>query len=210
MDSSLRAGNQKIQVFAAGDKPYGLSYGQWTVRWWRWAFSAPVSINPVLDNNGEYASVNQAGPVWFLAGTFGENRVPIRKCTIPLGKSILFPVINYEMNPLENPSLQRETELVQHVIHDIDDIVHTEAVVDGENVPIYRIQSDPPTFPLVINNDNDMGLAGGRTLTAADGYWVFLKPLSEGEHGVYFHGSCSGGIRNSTAKYHLTVVNQTF
>jgi hypothetical protein len=52
-------------------------------------------VNPIVDNTGKHAGINQGGPVWFLAGTPGDNKIPIRKCIVPYGKALLFPVINY-------------------------------------------------------------------------------------------------------------------
>jgi hypothetical protein len=194
-----------VDFFTPEDKPYGLTYGQWTVKWWQWALSAPRAVNPLLDDTGENASLNQTGPVWFLAGTFGENKIPRRSCSIPQNKAILFPVINYEMNELENPNIKAEPDLIKHVMEDIDDITVKEATIDGQVVPIYRIASDPPIFSLNINHDNCIGVSGGTTEAAADGYWVFLKPLFQGKHHIYFHGACSGGTRNASAEYHLVV-----
>jgi len=186
--------------------PYGLSYGQWTVRWWQWAVSSPIEVNPIVDSTGEYGLTNQSGPVWFLAGTRGENKLPIRKCTIPFGKAILFPVINYEINQLEDPTLTNESAMVKHVVEDINDIVKKVAIIDGKNVPTYRVQSSPRVFYLTASNDNWLGITPGVVSAAADGYWVFLKPLEVGRHEIFFHGSCSGGTRNSTARYFLNVV----
>jgi hypothetical protein len=194
-----------VDFFTPEDKPYGLTYGKWTVKWWQWAHSSPKAINPLLDDTGVNASLNQIGPVWFLAGTFGENKIPRRSCTIPQNKAILFPVINYEMNELENPNIKAGPDLVRHVMEDIDDITVKEATIDGQVVPIYRIASDPTIFSLNINYDNCIGVSGGTTEAAADGYWVFLKPLRQGRHHIYFHGACSGGTRNASAEYHLFV-----
>jgi hypothetical protein len=47
-------------------KPYGMSYGQWSVRWWQWVFSLPANNNPILDTGD--CSAGQSGPVWFLGG----------------------------------------------------------------------------------------------------------------------------------------------
>ena len=195
-----------IGFFTPQNRPYGLSFGQWTVRWWQWAHSAPKAVNPLLDDTGVNAGINQEGPVWFLAGTFGENKIPKRKCRVPREKAILFPVINYEMNELENPKIKTGPDLIRHVIEDINDITIKEVTIDGQMVPIYRIQSDPPIFSLSINDDNCIGVSGGITKAAADGYWVFLRPLSMGQHHIYFHGACAGGIRNASADYHLTVI----
>jgi len=203
--SALKPAESSIELFAPNDKPFGLTYGEWTVKWWQWALSIPAYESPILDNHGEKATVQQFGEVWFLAGTFGENRFPQRKCSVPRGKCLLFPVINYEMNVYENPDLDNDADLIDHVRRDMDDIVNKIASVDNVDIPIYRIQSVPAIFPLVVNNENCIGIKGGLTMVAADGYWVFLKPLPLGNHEIYFHGSCSGGVRNSTARYYLLI-----
>jgi hypothetical protein len=164
-------------------------------------------MNPILDDDGRNASINQSGPVWFLGGTFGENRKPNRICTVPLGKAILFPVINYEMNALEDPTLTNPIQLMKHVYGDVDDIITREVTVDGKQVEAYRVKSDPPIFELDIGKNNCLEISPGITNAASDGYWVFLKHLNPGMHQIYFHGSCSSGLRNSTANYHLNVAN---
>jgi hypothetical protein len=191
--------------FTKRQKPYGNSFGEWTVKWWQWAVSSPIGVNPIVDETGRYANMNQSGPVWFLAGTPGENKIPVRKCVVPLGKAILFPVINYEINQLEDPDLRTEDALIKNVVDDINDIINKEAIVDGIRIPTYRVQSSPKVFSLTICEDNWLGVSPGLIKAAADGYWVFLKPLDIGIHEIYFHGSCSGGLRNSTAKYTVTV-----
>jgi hypothetical protein len=197
---------QSIDLFTPQDKPYGYTYGNWTVRWWNWAYSAPKEINPVLDETGEYACINQEGPVWFLAGTFGEMKYPSRRCTVPVGKSVLFPVINYETNGFEQPEVQMVSEFIEHARKDMDDIVMKEVIIDGENIPTFRISSDPPLFSIHINKNLGSDIKGGHTLASADGFWVFLKQLSVGPHTIYFHGACSGGQRRSIASYKVTVV----
>lgn len=194
------------EFFTPHSKPFGISYGEWTVRWWQWLLSIPNDLNPALDETGKYAKLNQSDPnVWFLAGTYTGNSAH-RKCVISPSKAILFPVINYETNPLEFPALRSESALVETVIHDIDDIVNPEAIVDGQKVPAYRVRSDPPTFPIELPRNNFFHVPGGGvTRAASDGYWVFLKPLAIGEHDIHFAGSCTGGSRMVTASYHLTI-----
>jgi hypothetical protein len=189
--------------FSPDDEPYGLSYGKWTTKWWQWAFSTPTSANPLNDDTGKYSHLNQDGPVWFLCGTFGESKFPKRKCTVGYGKGILFPVINYIFVP--DSEFKTEREVIHHVRQDINDIVRLETVVDDLAVPAYRIRSEPEIFLINIREENKLGLPVGISKAASDGYWVFLKPLASGEHSLYFHGSCSGGLRNSTASYQLSV-----
>lgn len=73
-------------------RPYGLTYGEWSARWWQWIESIPKATNPNLDTTGADCAQGQTGPVWFLAGDFGGTVV--RHCTIPTGVSVLFPVID--------------------------------------------------------------------------------------------------------------------
>jgi hypothetical protein len=194
-----------LNPFNQDQKLFGMTLGQWTVRWWQWLLSCPKDINPALDGNGCHADVNQSGPVWFLAGTFGEHKYPRRQCAIPRNKYVLFPVINYEINIIEKSTLHSDMDLINDVVEDMNDIVHLEAVLDKNAVPIHRIQSDPKTFLIELPPNNCMGITGGRIKCAADGYWVFLQCLSPGKHTIYFHGACSGGFRNSTAEYSITV-----
>jgi hypothetical protein len=197
---------KSIHYFRYGSRPFGLSLGQWTVKWWQWFLSIPSHIHPGTDESGKNAYINQSDRnVWFLAGTLGGLSVE-RRCLIPKGRSILFPVINYEMNALENPSLNTESKLVKHVTQDQDDIINLDAVVDDQKIPIYRVRSQPSFFTINVPKDNPYQIPGGGTTRAtADGFWVFLKPLPPGEHEIYFSGSCSLGTRNVKAKYHITV-----
>jgi hypothetical protein len=73
--------------------PGGKSYEQWAAKWWQWAESIPYPINPIYDTTGADCAVSQHGRVWFLAGTSGFDAT--RSCTIPAGKMIFFPIINY-------------------------------------------------------------------------------------------------------------------
>lgn len=196
--------NNIIQCFTPEDTICELSYGAWTAKWWEWALSVPMPVNPLLDNTGQYADRNQHYPVWFLAGTIGdENKVSHRTCTIPTQTPILFPVINYIRTT--EPRFKSNSEMVNHVQKDIDDIVINEAVIDGHSVPSYRVNSNPCLFRLSVKEKNKLDIPVGTTIASADGYWVFIKSLNCGQHDVYFHGACSGGIRNASARYQITV-----
>jgi hypothetical protein len=206
--TNKKAKNQ-IELFTLHSKPYGKTYGEWTAKWWQWALSIPSTINPVVDKTGVHADVNQpTDHVWFLAGKFGtENKdLPQRKCTVPFGRAILFPIINCEANQLEYPELKTESDIINHVLRDEDTIVKKECYVNGQQISIERVRSDPLTFPVTIDKDNALGVEdGGLTIAAADGYWVFLKPPPRGEYIISFAGSCENGRLNSGAEYNLNV-----
>jgi hypothetical protein len=197
-----------ISYFTADCNPYGITYGRWTVQWWQWVLAIPKPKNPVIDKTGEHVGENQPfRDVWYLAGKLPEADIilPRRSCSIPEGRSILFPVINCEANPLELPQLTTDEDIVQQVKKDEDSIIMKECYVDDKWVPAQRVKSDPAIFELNMVKDNLFNEKGGSTHASADGYWVFLKPLSKGEHTISFHGSCEKGRLNSGAIYHLQV-----
>jgi len=197
-----------ISWFSSESYPYGLSYGQWTVKWWQWVLSTPKSYNPLVDESGENATVNQpAEHVWFLAGKLGseDKRFPLRNCIIPLGRSILFPVINCEANPIEYPDLKTEQDLIDHVTRDENTIVQKTCLLNDRYIPSQRIKSDPLIFKVNLNGDNVYNVNGGDTVACADGYWIFLKPLPAGEYSLSFRGSCENGRLSSGADYKLKI-----
>lgn len=170
--------------------------------------SIPRSQNPLIDYSGKYAGVNQPDKVWLLAGRFGseDSDFPRRKCIIPVGRSILFPVINCEANSVEYPQLKTELDLLDHVSRDLDSIVKRECIVNAQRVTPERVRSDPIIFPLTVNKELD-GLDSGYhdIPSAADGYWVFLKPPPPGNYDIEFIGTCENGRLSSGATYEIRV-----
>ncbi len=54
---------QNSPIYSTYDNPYGISYGKWTAKWWEWAYSIPLKINPAYDNTGKLCLINQTSPV---------------------------------------------------------------------------------------------------------------------------------------------------
>jgi hypothetical protein len=191
--------NSSVEVFQLDSQPFGLSYADWTAKWWQWAYSIPRDVNPSYDDTGKYCAEGQSGPVWFLTGTY--KHPANRYCTIPAGKAILFTILNSECSLAEFPSLKTEEQLRQCAKQMQDSVVHLEASVN--DVPLtglekYRIQSK--LFNFTIPPDNILGLPPQTTQAVSDGNWVFLEPLPVGNHTIYF----KGGLRNVTdgSNYH--------
>jgi hypothetical protein len=199
----------KIQLFSDIDRPYGITYGAWTVKWWQWLLLIPLDMNPLTDQTGRYwNSVQPLSDVWFLAGNFGStNRIfPERKIKMQFGRSILLPVLNCEANALEYPNLKTHEDLLRHVSHDVNTIMKKDCFVNGIRLNAIRIPSDPRIFRVSINKENAFGVKyGGSTDAAADGYWIFLKPLPRGVHTIRFEGSCEFGRLNSGAVYEIEI-----
>jgi hypothetical protein len=201
-------------IFPADSQPYGLTYGEWTAKWWQWAHSIPTENNPMLDETGEDCAQaqNQTSPVWFLAGTGAGSAE--RTCTIPAGKAILLPIIN---SANVRTAGETKEQLLAGVKELEDKVTTVEASVDGtplQNLSNYRIQS--PFFNETLPNDNILGVPEGTYLAVADGYWLFLDPLSPGQHEIRLHGAIIDPTAISptpsfetAVTYHLTMSNST-
>ena len=163
----------------------GTSQVKWSQHWWQWAGSFNANESPVADRTGADCWRKQSGPVWFLAGTYGTQRT-IRTCRVPRDKYLFFPLINYVVMPHRQPksgcsnvtqTAKAMTDNPSLLLLDLDG-----QRLDG--LDKYR-QATDGCF--------DMGeLAEPRYRvfpSAANGYYVMLKPLSPGRHELNFGGA---------------------
>ncbi len=212
-------------VVPVNARPYGLTYGEWSARWWQWAFSLPHTAHPLLDNAD--CSAGQSGPVFFLGGTFAVIEIApgvilgqaTRDCDVPAGKAIFFPIVNTECATIEG-SGETEEEL-RACARFFSDFIVPESLactIDGRPVhdlPSFRVES--PLFvygPLPENNILQFfGLpapAGSTSPSVNDGVHVMLAPLSVGEHTLEFFGmadftAIGGPIFIQDITYNLTI-----
>jgi hypothetical protein len=195
----------------------GKSYGDWGAAWWQWALSIPFAVNPMNDQTGANAAQGQAGPVWFLAGTFCVDinagcalATATRTCTVPTGKHIFFPILNSECSTFEgNGTTYQELRDCARSSGDI--VTGMVCEVDGvplQNLQAYRATSGLFTWgPLPDGNILEaFGLpntVGATSPAAQDGYYIMLAPLSAGPHTIHFAGSF-GSLFALDVTYHLT------
>jgi hypothetical protein len=203
-------------VFAPSSTPYGKTYGEWSALWWQWALRTPERESPMT--HADKAPVEDAGPVVFLAGTFGMGAE--RSCTVPAGKAILFPVVNWAYFG----NLDSDTEPVMRagVKYAADHATNLWASVDG--VPLHGLQGfrfqSPDLFLIAFDPvDPLFGPLDPRPpyppLTYpcfADGFWVMLEPLAPGEHTLAWGGKAvfqatypNVDVFEQDITYHVTV-----
>jgi hypothetical protein len=196
--------NSTAGVFPPDSKPYGLTYGEWTSKWWQWAYMMPEASNPMVDNTGEKCANNQSGPVWFLAGTAGG--AVTRECAIPSDIAILIPIINVLCDSALDRSLDTEAKLRECAKTDQDTVTGKEITVDGTNIAnldSYRFQS--PVFNLTYPENNIAGVAPQTAKAVSDGFWVLLEPLSPGSHEIHFKATLGDPTAIGTANFALDV-----
>ncbi len=181
----------------------GETIGAMTGRWWQWINSMPGYQSPARDMTGEHCDVNQSGNIWFLAGSYSQNKIT-RKCSVTADKYIAFPIINWLSYPGKNKQADCET-IKNNVKKIVDQIGHVFFVIDGEPVENLKSHREPANECFALYPDSGFNEFIGRTTPAAsDGYWIVLKPLPTGKHSLHFGGNPSGFSQN--IEYILTVV----
>ena len=142
-------------------------------RWWSWAAAAPKDQNPIADATGKFCARNQPDDVFFLAGTFGEEDV-FRKCTIPAGTPVYFPVVNRvcPLDPGESP---------EAAVKDCRILNRTLLWATLNEEPLaFAEASSKGSFRLEPVPGNDLGMAAGDAV--AWGVWVGPLKLDPGIH----------------------------
>jgi len=171
--------------------PFGQSWEAWAITWCKWMLSVPRRTNPCIDKTGEFCSVDQnEGNVWFLAGTFGNVTTVMRRCRMPLGRAIFFPLLLKEDSFAEDLDLNTEEDLARRARDAIDKVICVDASIDSTKVEysnMHRVHTG--AFDLVFPNNNIYNTKPGITRSVCDGIWVFLKPLELGKHIIRFKGS---------------------
>jgi hypothetical protein len=189
-------------IYSLNDSPFGRTWEDWTIDWWKWILSIPTKLNPGIDETGEKLEIVPGAEVIFLPGTFGgfaERYYKIPK------RAILLPIINFITSFNEEPQITTELGLIERAKNDIDDIINTSAIVDGTNISVKEFRVRASTFDLNLTDENVFGIKPGVTKAAHDGYWLFLKPFEVGEHMVQVFGSCSSGKTKVNVVLHLDI-----
>jgi hypothetical protein len=176
-------------VYAIDSTPFGRSYEDWTINFWQWLLSIPVSRHPAVDQTGEFCQEQQSDlPVFFLvfSGSGGADRT----CDIPAGKAILVPVNVVECSFAELPTAKTEEELHTCATEDESSNPGLFLSVDGrefKELEKYRVHSR--AFEVNLPTDSWIPGGPGTSSAVSDGYWVILEPLPPGEHEINFRAS---------------------
>jgi hypothetical protein len=162
----------------------GASQSNWSRSWWQWAASFDNAGSPVSDRTGARCGAGQQEEVWFLAGTYGNQRI-LRACSVPAGKYLFFPLINYVAAP--EPGTALSCSAVMDDVRDtVDGVTDLVLRIDGkaqEGLQAHRIASQG-CFDLGARRAQP----GRKVPSAGDGYYVMLAPLPAGTHKLEFGG----------------------
>ena len=171
-------------------------------KWWQWHVSLPNKTNNKYPTNLTLAHPREAySPekcawnqndknVWFLPdgknlGSSEANAREIRECTVPHGKALLVQI--YGGGCSYGEGLKTDQELKDCVDIGLDTVEFT-AKVDGVEVMSSKNRDDflpaPYSYDLTYTQDNLYDVPAGTYKAMAGGYFLFVKPLSVGDHKI--------------------------
>jgi hypothetical protein len=181
-------------VVPAAEPVAGLSQVEWSRAWWQWAGAFDYDESPVTDRTGELCASKQSGDVWFLAGTFGTKRT-VRTCTVPRGKYLFFPLVNHVALPRGHAptSCLSLTSMVAAMTDEVSSLVLEVDGVRVDKLAEHR-QATKQCFDLGALSEPKARVFP----SAANGYYVMLRPLSPGKHTLNFGGALPGTLQAVT------------
>lgn len=182
----------------------GTSIADWTAAWWTWGVQAPAATNPLTDTTGAFATVNNNGPVFFVASTLGLSGPVTRSFEVPGGRPVLVPLINFEdTEPAETDpptaTLQDRQNAADRLVAGWLSAVNPASLfasIDGTPVanPAQYLEvtgffSMGPVQPGSLIES--IGVPAGAELypTKAAGYWLMITGLTPGPHTLHFGGN---------------------
>jgi hypothetical protein len=169
-------------------------------KWWQWGFG--INTKEVVD---PFSDLGQAGcdvsmqkdlNVIFLVGTVVSDPTKIveHNCAIPIGMSILFPILNVACNSLDKPPFFGKDEKDQRECSKgfADLAINLGVTIDGKklkNLENYRVASLNGGSEFSAAEKNPFETPVGHGTGVSDGYWVLLTPPSPGKHKISFTGT---------------------
>ncbi|MGF6968720.1 hypothetical protein OKW43_005748 [Paraburkholderia sp. WC7.3g] len=186
----------------------GMNYGTWSVSWWQYVLSKATPNNPLLDLTGQDCAVDQStsSRVFFLVGTFGPGSATRNNCSVPAGKFLFFPLLNFiDIHVPEGLPGGDTNDTVPKLWKDLQSFIGpvTELHASVDGVPVSNLvpamfracaglipPCTAPGFSVTLPENNLFGVSAMVYSPAvADGYYLMLAPLPPGPHTIKFGGA---------------------
>ena len=197
-------GNKNPRVLPPNSRVQGLTYGEWSAKWWQYVFSLPMDQNPLVGATGAECAFERNGNVTLVVvDPLSPESI---ECQVPTGTILFLDILSAECSTLEEPPFYGGTEeelracAESFILHDLD------ASIDG--VPVQNLDQyvhTSPLFELTMPENNILGVEAGMIgQSVSYGAHLMLAPLTPGEHTIHFHASHPDDFTVDT-NYHITV-----
>jgi hypothetical protein len=199
-----------VELFSRDERPFGISYDDWIAKYWNWNLSMNTEqFTPKPDG----CVINKSDPMAMLIDPTVEGS-PHLVCTISSKQGIMIPLWGgwCDTSGNDDPShkFYSDEQLTKcaREVYNLGNI-RSDVKVDGAlvaklDVKMSRISgkldykiNSPLTnitelyskgFNIAIPADTHAaGNVAGTWRAGSQGWWVFLKPLSPGDHTIFYN-----------------------
>jgi hypothetical protein len=184
-------GNANPGVLPPNSRVQGLTYGEWSARWWQYVLSIPAPQNPLTGGTGANCVFQRIGNVGLVAADPQAGQT--LTCEVPAGMMLYLDILSAECSTLEPPPFYGGNE--EELRACAESFIHSdlEASIDGvaiQNLSQYIHTS--PLFEFTLPEDNILGVpAGSVGESVSNGAHLMLAPLTPGQHTIHLHGEYS-------------------
>jgi hypothetical protein len=217
---ALAASASPAKVLPPSSLPYGLSYEEWSAKWWQWYLGQSTNHLELVGSTGVCDGPGKS--VRFLYGA-PSTTTAIRHITISSETPLFFAVLGFVADntacPVTDFSSNSAIQLEAEVVGGWSGATLTTCTIDGDPVAgmedptnsIYNIVSPPFTY-ITAEKDNILSLVegedcipGGMSIYPAvtDGVYVMLSPFKPGRHTLHFVGVV-GSLSSPDLKLDIT------
>jgi len=216
-----------VDFYSKGESPFGISYGDWVAKYWKWDLSIPQDpkSNNLLGLNENGCLVHKENSMVMLVDT-AAGGIWNQKCTISHNAAILIPIWTGECDQgtkaFETYSFKQLSDCARGF-----DLGKVKGQVKVDGIPVATL--DALDYKTNISNNVTEVYTKGFNATvpinshfiverygtfpgAAHGWFVFLKPLQPGNHTVYYQNSVeattlsgAGNVNSAQFTYHFKV-----
>ena len=183
-------------IFPPEGNPFGLTYKEHVMNFWKHLLSIPSDQSPVNDKTGEKCAngqTNSNSSLFYLAN--GSGKID-RVCTIPHGKGVLIPVMVVEVSDKERLNATVE-DLDKIASKDQDSVTSLYLKIDDKEYDfnyLKKFRTHTDAFDVVFPENAIFGVSAGKSKAVADGYFIMTDVLPKGKHEIHFKSSliCPG------------------
>jgi hypothetical protein len=198
--TNVQANSLNPGLYSIDESPFGTPYSAWIARWFNWTSGISNTEHP-RDFAERTCNVSQKWKdVWFLPDTL--NGKIVRECEVPVGKAIFVPITTGWQGVADNeefrgkPLNEIKDSIIKGAFYCDNYNVERSAELDGKKVQ--GLEGDTPyrtnttgLFNLTYGQSNIYDIRPQTSPAFGEGWFLFVKPLPQGDHTIKIHSKIS-------------------